>query len=270
MVNFRFFGGISVLALVLLAPFRAVSAQGGGTLVRPDPIVLEVGEGQIETLQILLVNAINIYGIDLQASFDPSVVEVVDADSKQSGVQMTPGGFLKPDFVVRNVADNRAGTLQYVATQLNPTPPANGGGVVLLIKFRGKAIEARSKFTIISVQIADRRGVKQPVTVQDADLIIVPQKPPTLTPVLIPTHISAMPIPFASTITRAKSQSTPLPTKTAQQDFPTATIERNSISPDQILTRATIGGFSGSILLFGLSFWMLMAKHHRKSRKRAK
>jgi len=142
----------------LLLPSQAALAQEGKALVRTEPAVLEVGKGQIETLQILLVNAQNVYGIDLQAGFDPAVVEVVDADPDQAGIQMTPGSFLKPDFVVRNVADNQAGALHYVVTQLNPTPPANGEGVILSIQFLGKATGIETALTILSVQIADRRG----------------------------------------------------------------------------------------------------------------
>jgi hypothetical protein len=39
---------------------------------------------------------------------------------------MIPGDLIKPDFAVRNLADNDAGTLLFVITQVNPTPPASG------------------------------------------------------------------------------------------------------------------------------------------------
>ncbi len=250
--------------MVFALPSQPVSAQDGQAQVRTDPAVLEVGKGQIETLQILLVNAQNVYGIDLQASFDPAMVEVVDADAKQDGVQMFPGDFLKPDFVVRNTADNKTGTLHYAVTQLNPTPPANGEGVILSIQFLGKAAGVKTALTFVSVQIADRRGVKPPVTALDADLVAVPPKPPTPTA----TIILSPPTSFAPTVTQSRPLPTARPTESVDQEYPNSTVEGNSVFSDRILTYLTIGGFFGSILLFGLSFWLLASKRRKERIKR--
>src|SRR5512142_854354 len=116
-----------VLLGVLAATATVVGAQGGAT-VRIDPLAFEVGNGQEETVALVMDDAKDVYGIDVRAKFDPSVIEIVDADPAKEGVQMTPGDFIRPDFVVRNIADNAAGTLQYVTTQINPSPPANGHG----------------------------------------------------------------------------------------------------------------------------------------------
>ncbi|MFH1908478.1 MAG: cohesin domain-containing protein [Chloroflexota bacterium] len=260
----RFPGLITVLVLVFASPSQPIFAQDGKALVRTDPAVLEVGKGQIETLQVLLVDAQNVYGIDLQAAFDPAVVEVVDADSEQDGIQMTPGPFIKPDFVLFNTADNEAGTLHYVVTQLNPTPPANGEGVILSIQFLGKAVGIETALTILSVQIADRRGVKPPVTAQDADLVAVPPKPPTSTPAPTSTLMLSTPTSFVPTVTRSRSQPTARPTESAEQNHPTNAAEVNSVSSDRILTCVTVAGFFGSALLIGLSFWLLASKRRKE------
>ena len=247
----------------LLLPSQAALAQEGKALVRTEPAVLEVGKGQIETLQILLVNAQNVYGIDLQAGFDPAVVEVVDADPDQAGIQMTPGSFLKPDFVVRNVADNQAGALHYVVTQLNPTPPANGEGVILSIQFLGKATGIETALTILSVQIADRRGVKQPVTARDAELVAVSPKPPT--PTLAPTSTLALwtPTSFASTATRSRPQPTARPANPTEQNSPAGGAAGMNSSSDRLLTCVAAAGFFGLTLLIGLSAWLLASKRRK-------
>ncbi len=95
---------------------------------------------------------------------------------------MIPGDFIKPDFAVRNGADNAAGTLQYVITQVNPTPPASGSGIVFSIQFRGKVLGQQAELKIDSVQIADQRGVKLSVQPQNGTLTVVPPKPETPTP----------------------------------------------------------------------------------------
>ncbi len=250
--------------MTCVLPSQAALAQDGGALVRTNPPVLEIGEGQIETLQILLVNANNVYGMDLQARFDPAVVEVVDADPKQDGVQMTPGDFLKADFVVRNNADNKVGTLHYVVTQLNPTPPANGEGVILTIQFLGKVSGVKAELTFVSIQIADRRGVKPPVTAQDADLLAVPPKPPTPTPVPTATIIISPPTTFPPTVTLSRPPSATRPTESVDRNIPTNDAEENSVFFDRILIYVTMGGFSGSILLIGISFWMLASKRRKE------
>jgi len=263
-----------ITILFLISGFQAGNLQAGEALVCTDPVRLEIGAGQIETLQILLVNADNIYGIDLQATFDPAVV---DADSEQTGVQMLSGVFLKPDFTVRNMADNKTGTLRYVVTQLNPTPPAHGTGIVLLVHFRGKIPGSSSKLTIPSVVIADRRGIKRPVTTRGADLVIVTQKPSTPTPHPTPTIIPTTPALFTASLTQARSQPSAQPSTTATrniarthpeattaQNNPARVPERDSAVSDRVLTYVTVGGFSGSILLFGLTVWLCAAKRRKE------
>jgi hypothetical protein len=135
----------------------AMAFDETGALVRPQPALLEMSEGAIATLDIVIENAKDVYGIDVRGRFDPAIIEVVDADPNKEGVQIKPGAFPKPDFLVRNAADNRVGTLQYVTTQLNPTLPVNGSGIVFSIQFRGKA-HGETALTIDSVQMADRLG----------------------------------------------------------------------------------------------------------------
>ena len=78
----------------------------------------------------------------MRAKFDPAVLEVVDANPAQDGVQIVPGSFLKPDFVVRSLADNAAGTIWYASTQVSPTLPVSGTGVLFSAVLRAKVAAA--------------------------------------------------------------------------------------------------------------------------------
>ncbi len=276
--------------LVLVAGFHAGTPQIGSALVYAEPARLEIGAGQIGTMQIMLANANKVYGIDVQATFNPAVVEVVDADSRKTGVQMVPGKFIKADYAVRNLADNHLGTLRYVVTQLNPTPPASGKGIVLLVHFRGKTAGTSSKFTIISAVIADRRGNKQAVTLQGADLVIVTPKPATPTPHPTLTLTPHLHTSIPATQTKVGTQPTVRPSLTATVNgtptqpgaivneinppvepgmniFPINSFrlaERNAVAPGGILMYVTVGGFSGALLLFGLAAWLLVSKRRKK------
>lgn len=165
------------ILLVLLGTTLPAAAQGQSAHVRPEAATLEVGAGQMVLLNLVLEDATEVYGIDLRANFDPAAVEVVDADAQREGIQMIPGPFLKPDFMVRNVVDNTAGTLRYVITQVNPTEPASGAGVVLSLILRGKAVGAQSVFTINFIDLVDRRGNKLPTEPQNSALTVIDPKP---------------------------------------------------------------------------------------------
>lgn len=140
--------------------------------VRPTPLVFEVEVGKEKSLNIVLENAVDIYGIDVQGAFDASAIEIVDANSGRSGIQMIPGVIPKPDFVVINSADNLNGTFRYAVTQINPTPPASGNGVIFTLRVRGKTI-SESALTFTSVQMADQDATPLPVTPQNGTVRVV-------------------------------------------------------------------------------------------------
>ena len=122
-------------------------------MVRIDPAVIEIGPGDMATLTVVLADAQEVYGIDVREPFDPQLVEVVDADPAREGVQFKAGSFPRPDFLVRNEADNQAGTLHYAITQVNPTEPANGYGVRLHRAVPRQADSGEGAFTIRSGRV---------------------------------------------------------------------------------------------------------------------
>jgi hypothetical protein len=188
-----------ILFLALLSALPA-SAQGQTAVVRSDPVVLEVSPGQVATLTIILANAQDVYGIDVRATFDPQIVEVVDADPARDGVQLTPGTFPQPDFVARNSADNAAGTLRYALTQVNPTAPATGTGVVFTVSFRGKT-PGEATLALGPVEMADRRGQALPVTAEAGTIKVIAAEAPTVIAAASPVS----PVPATTEVAPASS-----------------------------------------------------------------
>jgi hypothetical protein len=239
-----------VFASVLTVP---VSAQGLTPLVRPDPATLEIGQGQVATLNIVLEDASDVYAIDVRLKFDPTVLEVVDADPAKEGVQAMPGVFPKPDYVARNTVDNQAGTLMYVITQMNPTLPANGRGTVITLQVRGKASGRSSPVTVESVGIADRLGNLLAASTENGAVTVVGAgqpvstpvgaSPPTATPMptalpatLAPTALPAVSdTPSSIPATVAPPASTQAaPTSAASATTPTASMAPASSTPVSI------------------------------------
>jgi len=160
------------------------AAQAGAAIVRPDPAALSVAAGQTQTVAVVAVGVADLYGIDVRASFDPALIEIVDADPAHDGVQMTPGVLPQPDFVAINVVDNAAGTLRYATTQINPTPPAAGDGVVFRLQVRGKAAGV-SPLRIDLVEMANRSGELLGVTTQDAAITVTGAGPAAATGIIL-------------------------------------------------------------------------------------
>ena len=127
--------GLAVALLVGYAaadgPASAARSGAEGAVVRCNPAVITASVQSRVSVEIYVENVVDLYGADVRLSFDPALAQVADADPVASGVQIEIlRDFLKPDFVVRKIADNTAGTIWYAATQVNPTLPVSGSGAL--------------------------------------------------------------------------------------------------------------------------------------------
>ncbi len=140
----------------------ALRARAAGPVyvrVSPEHQVGEVGELLTVTLQLEQVS--NLFGVDVQLTFDPSILQVEDADPDTRLVQITPGGFpdlgppdMKLGMVFTNTVDNEMGVLEYAVGLLQDTPPAVGSGTLCTITFQAKAL-GYSALDIILADLAD-------------------------------------------------------------------------------------------------------------------
>lgn len=154
--------------------------QNPGNLIIPvltgtltvDPLTSTINVGEAITVDIVLSDVTDLYGIQLGLSFDPAVVNVV-------GESVTPGDCPQPDFVVENFAENVTGTINYAAIQLNPTPPCDGG-VVAKIAFQGVA-EGQSDIHFVEWLLSDTDGQPLPADAYDGGIsVIIPKAVPDL------------------------------------------------------------------------------------------
>ena len=143
-------------------------------LIRLSPTTQTVGVGQTVAVDVRVENVSNLYGVDLQLSFDYTRVQVVDDDPATPGVQITPGPFLPvgSGYTQNNSANNGTGVIRYTFTLQNPAPPVSGSGVVATIHFMGLATgTANVAFTL--GQLVDRNGVQLCSTTQGGSLEVV-------------------------------------------------------------------------------------------------
>jgi len=119
------------IALLLATSVQAGDRPPAALITIDGPTTALVGDEFTVEVNIDAGGA-DVYGVSLDMTFDGIYLEVLDDDGGVAGVQITPGDCPQPDFVVENAADNGLGTIDYAATQLNPTPPCESGTVATL------------------------------------------------------------------------------------------------------------------------------------------
>jgi hypothetical protein len=89
------------------------------------------------TVEIVVENINDLYGVEYLLTFDPAALKVVDAASEQEGTQIKNGNFLSAEqgFIVANRVDSDQGTISFAMTLLNPAPSASGNGTLGQITF---------------------------------------------------------------------------------------------------------------------------------------
>ena len=188
----------------------------GPTTVSIAPASQEIFLGGTGTTGILVEDVTDLYGFEFEITFDPTILEVVDADPDEEGVQIQPGDFLSPDWTLDNTVDNDKGTITYALCQMNPSPPQSGGGVLAIITWRGKA-PGTSSLHLAHVLLGALGGVEIPSSAGDGQIVVVSaQAPPAATPMgtAAPTGTPTPPPP-TSTPTSTPAPPTFTPSATA-------------------------------------------------------
>jgi hypothetical protein len=129
-------------AIVFLAlGFLLASAAGAAAqaaVVRPEPGAVTLEPGTEARVDLLFEGVQDLYGLEVHLSFDPSLVEVLDADADAPGVQLAAADWLAGAFVAVNQADNAAGRIDFAATLLNPAEPVSGDHVFATFTLRAR------------------------------------------------------------------------------------------------------------------------------------
>jgi len=177
---------VPVLTLTLLLP-RLVVAQGASTLVYLDPSAAQVEAGQTTSVDVVVGDTSNLYGVEVHLVFDPEFVEVVDADPGQAGVQVSLGPFLDVGFVAVNEVDPGTGRIDFAYSQSPGLSGVSGSGTIATITFRGLQ-PGVSPLSFVAVLLADEGGNEIAVETQNGQVTVPGGEPPTPTPTATPTE----------------------------------------------------------------------------------
>jgi len=188
-------------------PMAGSALAQAAALVRVDPAMTSIAPNQIVSVSIKIDNVSNLGGAEIHLAFNPNVLEVIDADQAQAGVQIANGGMLVADAVGQNAADNTLGTIDFGIAQINRAG-VNGSGTLAIISFKGKA-PGTSPITFRGIQsaptgvnLSDPGGTPIASTTQSGSVTVTggPTSTPTPTvtpgsPTATPTHTPTGPTP---------------------------------------------------------------------------
>lgn len=174
---------INLLFTLLLA--IPVHAQGGA-IVRLEPATVQVEVGVITSVQVVVQNVTHLSGVEVHMVFDPTLLEVVDADSGMAGVQVGLGPFLPVGFIATNQVDLGTGHIDFAYSQAPGGSGVSGGGTIATIAFRAKAAGV-SPVTFSNVILADQSANPIAVTAQNGQVTVITGGTPTTTPTATPT-----------------------------------------------------------------------------------
>jgi len=157
-----------LVALLALGMELLGASAAGETRVRVRPGAGSYQAGQQIAVEVFVEDVADLYGADVQLAFDATRLVVLDANPSKPGVQVQPrDDLLSPDLVLSADADNVAGTVRYVMTQLNPSQPVSGSGVLFSLTLEASA-EGPATVAIQQLTLTDRDGIVIPATAQDA------------------------------------------------------------------------------------------------------
>ena len=223
---------LSLALCLCVLPLNLALAQSGAQVGVFDEQLLAPG-ARVE-VPIEIRGAVDLYAIDIELSFDPAMLSAEDADPSMDGVQPALGTFLDAGLLLFNDIDLETGIIRFVMSQVNPSEPKSGDGILLVLYLVGKTA-GESFLTVNSVTLSDRLGNELPSSGVGA-MITVAEDAPAVTstsiPVQEPTGVIVVPTLAAT--------NTPLPTA-----VPTATSVPTAVPtnvPTAVIAEEIAGG----------------------------
>jgi hypothetical protein len=151
-----------VVCLVASGQVVGIGRADGGTTVSIDPPSRNGVVGVTTTTDVRVEDVTDLYGFEFQITFDQTVVE---------GVDIEPGGFLSPDWILEKTVDNGSGIIAYAMSQMSPSEPQSGEGALATITWRGKA-EGTSPIQFTYVLLGAPGGIPIAATTQDGEIVV--------------------------------------------------------------------------------------------------
>lgn len=142
---------------------------GAALRLAPSPLLLRLDQSGVTAVEA--VNMTNLYAVEFQLTYDPTLVEVVDADPSQPGTQVAAGSVFvgHPFFIIQNEASN--GLINFSATLQAPAAPFVGTGSLVEITWHSLST-GQSILAFSQADLSDQNGQIIPLTRLDGQLVV--------------------------------------------------------------------------------------------------
>lgn len=225
-------GALCVFAGVL-GPRVARAAPGGSFAMSPSNIYLDAGDTVAITM--IVSGGSDVHGVHFALAYNPAVVQVVDANAGQPGVQVLQGPFPAGSVTGTVLQNSTAGGVITYQYQLAGVEEDNGTGTVATAQFVALA-NGSGNFSWVTAQLVDGNGAPTNAGGSVASLLVgqasptpgvsdTPTETPTVTETPTPgaTQTPAETATGTTTATVAPPTTTPAATATPIAGTPTAT-----------------------------------------------
>jgi len=208
MRKFGFTFLLLTIILSLLSGFNFTNAQAQSAPEAVGGVFNDnsVAPGEVIEVPIEIRDVEDLYAMDIELLFDPTILHIEVADPNTEGVQVAIGTFLDAGLVLYNTVDNTNGVIHFVMTQVNPSEGKTGSGVVLVIYVRGSAV-GTCELAVTFLELASRAGEAIPASGHNATIEVIESYVPVeSTPIPVQDPDAVVVIPT--------SQATAIPTPT--------------------------------------------------------
>ncbi len=171
--------------LLLIPPALAQSEPGAELSLENVPLQDE----KLLVVNIHLSNITDLYGAEVQLTYDPARLRVRDDNRRLDGIQISPGPLIAGDdrFVVTNLAQPDSGDINFAFTLLKPAKPISGEGELATVVFEivgdGPYAVAVTHAQLVSANL-------EPITAQIIDLELANGSGPALLDVAAPAAVT--------------------------------------------------------------------------------
>jgi hypothetical protein len=221
-IGILLFMRLFLVILAALVPTRLATAQGSEVAEVGFFNDYEVAPGDLIEVPIEIRSVTDLYAVDISLTFDPAVVTVEDGNSNRPGVQPALGTLLEAGMTLFNTVDVETGRLHFAMSQVNPSEPKSGDGILLVLYVRGVAA-GETALTVTNLEMSDRFGNAIPGRSVDGQVSVsaeVPQSDATAIPVQDATQMVEVPTLEATATSLTVTQTQVDPTAT-NKDTPT-------------------------------------------------
>lgn len=152
-------------------PELPTTAESAGAQVKLYATAETIGVTDQVEVTAWIENVETLYGMELWFEFDTARLTLLDAEPEHEGLQITPGDFLQPDFVLHNEGWMEDGRIVLVVTQISPREPVSGSGILATLHFEATQF-GPANITWQEVLLASPHGEQIPVQPHAVTLMI--------------------------------------------------------------------------------------------------